>query len=83
MSLEWFVYCESGEAQYWQGVRREASAQGLRKFLCDHFSAGNSDESDDLIYVDGDIGRADMMSKLILPSVALKEAIEIDISAAK
>ena len=36
-----------------------------------------------MVPLDGDIGRSNVVSKLIPAGVALKEAIEVDISAAK
>jgi len=36
-----------------------------------------------MIALDGDIGRSNVVSKLILTGIALKEAIEFDIAASK
>ena len=81
MPLESFVHGESGEAEYRKGVSGQASAQGFRQLFCNHLSAGDSDKSGDMVVLDGDIGRSNMVSKLVLTGIALKEAVEVDISA--
>jgi hypothetical protein len=83
MSLETFVYCQSGKAQDGQWISGQVSAQVFRQSLRNHLPAGDGDKTGEVVALDGDIGRSNVVSKLILPGIALKEAIEVDIAAAK
>ena len=83
MPLETFVHCQSGEAQDRQWISRQSSAQVLGQLLRNHLPAGDGHKPGNVVALDGDIGRADVVSKLILAGVALEEAIEVDISTAK
>ena len=58
-------------------------AQALRQLLRNHFPAGDGDKTGDVVTLDGNIGCSDMVSKLILTRIALKETIELDIPATK
>ena len=81
MPLEFFVHRQSGKAEYGKRISGHASALCFRQLFCSHFSAGDSDKSGDMVALDGDIGRSDVVSKLILTGIALKEAVEVDILA--
>ena len=83
MPLVAVVYCQSGNTEDRKGISGQASAQVFRELICDHLSAGDGDKSGDMIALDGDIGRSNVVSKLILTGIALKEAIEFDIAASK
>ena len=83
MPLVVLVHRQSGKPQDGQWIRGEATTQVLRQLFCNHLSAGDGDKTYNSIPMDGDIGCSDMVSKLILPRVALEKAIEIDISTAK
>jgi hypothetical protein len=48
----------------------QASAQDFRQLFCNHLSAGDSDKSGDMVTLDGDIGRSNVVSKLILTGIA-------------
>ena len=67
----------------YSGRTREASTQAFRQLLRDHLPAGDSDKTYDPVPLNGDIGRTNVVSKLILAGVALEEAIEVDIPAAE
>ncbi len=83
MALKTPVDRESGKAENGQRIRRQAPAQILPQLLCNHLPAGDGYKTGDIVALDGDIGRADVVSKLILSGVALKESIEVDIPTAK
>ncbi len=83
MPLESAVHGQSGKSQDRQGVIGEASTQAFRQLLRDQLPAEYGNETYDLVPLDSDIGRSDMVSELILASVALEEAIEIDVATAK
>lgn len=83
MPLESAVHGQSGKPQDGQGVSGEASTQALGQLLRDHLPAGYGNETYDLVLLDSDIRRSDMVSELILASVALEKAIEIDVAASK
>jgi len=83
MPLKSSVHGQSGDPKNRQRVGWETSPQAFRQLLRDHLPAGDSDESCDPIYLSGDIGRTDVVSKLILAGVALEKAIELYVSTAK
>lgn len=83
MALESFVHRQSGKAEDGKGISGQASAQVLRQLFCNHLPAGDSDKAGDMAALDGDIGRSNMVSKLILARVALEKAIEVNISTAE
>ena len=83
MPLESFVHCQSGNPQDGQRVSGEAPTQAFRQLLRAHLPTGDSDKTYDAVPLNGDIGRTNVVSKLILAGIALKEAIEVDISTAK
>jgi hypothetical protein len=47
----------------------QASAQDFRQLFCNHLSAGDSVKSGDMVTLDGDIGRSNVVSKLILTGI--------------
>ena len=81
MTLESFVHRQSGKAEDGKGISGQASAQVSRQLLCNHLSTGDGDKPGDLIAKDGNIGFSNVVSKLILTGIALKEAVEVDVSA--
>ena len=81
MTLESFVHRQSGKAEDGKGISWQASAQVSRQLFCNHLSTGDSDKSGDMVALDGDIGCSNVVSKLILTGIALKEAVEVDVSA--
>lgn len=83
MSLETFVHCQTGKAKDGQWISRQAPAQVLRRLFRNHLPAGDGDESSDVVTLDGDVGHSDVVSELILSRMALKEAVEVDVSATK
>jgi hypothetical protein len=56
-------------------------AQCFRQRLCREFTAGHGGASDDLIAPNGNIGHTDVVSELVLPGVALEEAVKVDVAA--
>lgn len=83
MSLKSIVHSQAGDPKDWQRVGGEPLPQASCQFLRDHFPAGDSDESCDPITLSGNIGRTNVVSKLILTGVPLKKTIEFDVSTAK
>lgn len=83
MPLKSLVHGQSGDPKDRQRVGGEASTQAFRQLLGDHLSAGDSDESCDPIFLNGHIGRTNVVSKLILAGVPLKKTIEFDVATAK
>ena len=83
MPLVAAVYRESSKAEDGKGISGQASAQVFRQLLCNHLSTGDSDISGDMGVLVGNISRSNVVSKLILTGIALKEAIEVDIPATK
>ena len=83
MPLKSFVHSQPGDPKDWQGVGGEASTQASRQLLSNHLTTGDGDESCDLLFLFGDIGRTNVVSKLILAGVALEIAIEFDVSTTK
>jgi len=83
MPLETLVHCQADNAQNGQWISGQASAQGFRQPLGNHFARGDGYEAGDLVALGGYIGGADVMTELVLPGIALKEAIEVDIPATK
>ena len=70
-----------GNSQNGQRVRRQTSAQDLRQSLRYHFATRYCHKTCDAIAKDGNIGDTDVMTELVLPRIALKETVQIDIPA--
>jgi hypothetical protein len=83
MPLESIVHRQSGKAQDGQRVSGKTPAQAFRQLLRCHLAAGDSHKTYDPIPLNGDIGRTNVVSKLMLTGAALEEAIEVDIATAK
>ena len=83
MSRGVWVHCQSGKPQDRQWRRGEATTQGLRQLFRNHLSAGDGDKTSKSGPLDGDLGCANRVSKLILACVPQETTIEIDVSTAK
>ncbi len=83
MPLESFIHRQTGKAEDGEGISGQSLAQVLRQFFCNHLPAGDSGKAGDMVALEGNIGRSNMVSKLILTGIATKEPVEVDISTAK
>jgi hypothetical protein len=83
MSLTASIHREPGKAQNRKRVSGQATAERFRYRIGREFPTGDGGESNDLIAVRSNVRRADMVSELILPGIALEEAVEVDVAAAK
>ncbi len=83
MPLESFVHSQSGKPQDRKWISRQVFTQAFRQLLRYHFRTGDGDKTGDVVTLDGNIGCSDMVPKLILTRIALKESIEVDIPATK
>jgi hypothetical protein len=81
MPLESLVHCQTGKAQDGQWIKGQAAAQRFGQLLRGQLPAGGSGKTNNVAASDGNIRRSDVVSKLVLPCVALEEAIELDIPA--
>ena len=68
------------DAQRWQRVRRQPLATKDRQARDLDFSGRDRDEAEDLPFLHRHIGRADVVTELVLAREALEEPVEIDVA---
>ena len=65
------------------GIRRQPLLQGCGNCVRRQLARGDRHKTGDVSFEPSHIGRADMMAELVLPGVALEEAVKLDIAASE
>lgn len=79
-ALSAFIDCESREPQSRHGMNRKSLPNTCGKISRRHLRRGHSCEPEDYVMFDRDVGRAEMVTELILAGVAMEEPIQLGVA---